>query len=64
MKIEKQTTYSYSLGLDLSLDTHIDEDLAFFKMVPNHCLCLRNVNKHENRKINNIFLLPRPRPFI
>jgi hypothetical protein len=31
MEIEKQTTYSYSLGLDLSLDTHIDEHLAFFQ---------------------------------
>jgi hypothetical protein len=31
MKIEKQTTYSYSLGLDLSLDIHIDEHLAFFQ---------------------------------
>jgi hypothetical protein len=30
MKIEKQTTYSYSLGLDLSLGTHIDDLLAFF----------------------------------
>jgi hypothetical protein len=30
MKIEKQTTYSYSLGLDLSLDTHTDEVLAVF----------------------------------
>ena len=28
------------------------------------CLCLWNVNKHENRKTNNIFLLPRPRLFI
>jgi hypothetical protein len=31
MKIEKQTTYSYSLGLNLSLDTHIDDLLVFFK---------------------------------
>jgi hypothetical protein len=31
MKIEKQTTYSYSLGLNLSLDTHIDDVLAFFQ---------------------------------
>jgi hypothetical protein len=31
MKIEKQTTYSYSLGLDLPLDTHIDELIAFFQ---------------------------------
>jgi hypothetical protein len=30
MKIEKQT-YSYSLGLDLSLDTHTDEVLAVVK---------------------------------
>jgi hypothetical protein len=30
MKIEKETTYSYSLGQDLSLDTHIDDLLAFF----------------------------------
>jgi hypothetical protein len=29
MKIENQTTYSYSLGL--SLDTHIDDLLAFFQ---------------------------------
>jgi hypothetical protein len=29
MKIEKQTTYSYSLGL--SLDTHIDKLIAFFQ---------------------------------
>jgi hypothetical protein len=63
MKIEKKT-YSYFVGLDLSLDTHIDDLLAVFKMVPNRCLCLQNVNKHENRKINNIFLLPRPRPYI
>jgi hypothetical protein len=32
MKIEKPTTYSYSLGL--SIDTHIDDLLAFLKMVP------------------------------
>jgi hypothetical protein len=25
---------------------------------------MRNVNKHKNRKINNVFLLPRSRPFI
>jgi hypothetical protein len=31
MKIEKQTTYSYSLGLDFSLDTHIEDLLAFFQ---------------------------------
>jgi hypothetical protein len=31
MKIDKQTTYSYSLGRDLSFDTHIDDLLAFFK---------------------------------
>jgi hypothetical protein len=31
MKIEKQTTYSYSLGLHLSVDTHIDDLLAFFQ---------------------------------
>jgi hypothetical protein len=108
MKIKKQTTYSYPLGL--SLDTHTDDVLAvfqngakslflftkckqtwkskeknifllprprpfirypywwpfslFLKMVPNRCLCLRNVNKHKNWKINNIFLLPSPRPFI
>ena len=33
MKIEKQT-YSYSLGLDLSLDTHTDEVLAVFQNGP------------------------------
>jgi hypothetical protein len=31
MKIEKQATYSYSLGLNLSIDTHIDDLLAFFQ---------------------------------
>jgi hypothetical protein len=31
MKIKKQTTYSYSLGLELSLDTHIDELIVFFQ---------------------------------
>ena len=31
MKIEKQTTYSYSLDLDLSFETHIDDVLAFFQ---------------------------------
>ena len=33
MKIGKQTTYSYSLGLDLSLDTHIDDLIAFFQNI-------------------------------
>jgi hypothetical protein len=31
MKIEKQTTHFYPLGLDISLDTHIDDLLAFFQ---------------------------------
>jgi hypothetical protein len=31
MKIGKQTQYSYSLGLDLSLDTHTDKVLAVFQ---------------------------------
>jgi hypothetical protein len=31
--MEKSPTYSYSLGLDLSLDIHIDDLLAFFENV-------------------------------
>jgi hypothetical protein len=31
MKIKKQTTYSYSLALDLSLDTHTEEVSAVFQ---------------------------------
>ena len=64
MKIEKYTTYSYSLGLDLSFDTHIDDLLTFFQNVHKSLFMLRKVNKHENKKTNNIFLLPEPRPFI
>jgi hypothetical protein len=29
-----------------------------------YCSCLQNANKHKNRKINNIFLLPRCRPLM
>jgi hypothetical protein len=63
MKIETLTTNHYSLGLDLSLDTHTDDVLVVFQNGPNCCLCLRNVNKHENRKTNNIFLLPIRYPY-
>jgi hypothetical protein len=47
-KIEKQTTYFYSLGLDFSFNTHIDDLLAFFKMVPNRAVCLHKQNKHDD----------------
>ena len=44
MKIEKQTTYSYSL--DLSFDTHIDDLLAFFQF-PAKSRCLFISIKHK-----------------
>jgi hypothetical protein len=31
MEIGKQNKYSYTLGINLSLDTHIDDRLAFFQ---------------------------------
>jgi hypothetical protein len=32
--------HTYSLGLDISVDTHNEDLLPFFKMYTNHCLCL------------------------
>ena len=58
MKIEKQTTYSYSLGLDLSLDTHIDDLLAFFQNV--NRLLLMFAKRKQTQKLKNKQRIPTP----
>ena len=56
MKIEKQTTYPYSLGL--SLDTHIDEHLAFFQNVDKSLFMFTKCKQTRKSKKQRHILTP------
>jgi hypothetical protein len=55
---QKLKTYSYSVGLDLSLDTHIDDLLMFFQNVNKLLVMFTKCKQIQKLKNKQLILTP------